>query len=71
VNIPLSLLFGQLLFVTLMGIGGHLPGRLLREHRWMAYVGLAISLYVAREMINRGIHELRLPVIGAIGFVFS
>jgi hypothetical protein len=36
----------------------------------MAYVGLAIILYVAGEMIYRGTHELR-RVIGAIGVIFS
>ena len=30
--------------------------------RWIAYVGLAIILYVACEMIYRGAHELK-PVV--------
>ena len=38
-------------------------GRLLQRHHWIAYVGLAIILYVACEMIFRGIQEL-LPVFG-------
>src|SRR5262245_42359915 len=53
---PLVLAFGLLLSVTLMGIGANLLGRLLQEHRWVAYVGLAIILYVAGEMIYRGAH---------------
>ena len=47
-----------------MGIGANLLARLLQRHRWMGYVGLAIILYVAGEMIYRGAHELK-PVIGA------
>jgi YjbE family integral membrane protein len=67
---PFVLAFGLLLSVTLMGIGANLLGRLLQKHRWMAYFGLAIILYVACEMIYRGAHELK-PMIGAIGLIFS
>ena len=31
-----------------------LIARLLQRHRWVAYVGLAVILYVAVEMIYRG-----------------
>jgi predicted tellurium resistance membrane protein TerC len=41
-------------------------GGLLQKHRWMAYVGLAIILYVAGEMIYRGVLELA-PVIASPG----
>ena len=47
-------------------IAADLVGRLLQKHRWIAYVGLAIILYVASEMIYRGAYELK-PVIGADG----
>jgi YjbE family integral membrane protein len=67
---PLVLAFGLVLSVTLMGIGANLLGRLLQKHRWVAYIGLAIILYVAGEMIYRGADELR-PVIGAIRLIFS
>jgi YjbE family integral membrane protein len=67
---PFILAFGLLLSVTLMGIGANLLGRLLQKHRWIAYVGLAIILYVACEMIYRGAHELK-PMIGAFGLIFS
>jgi YjbE family integral membrane protein len=59
---PFVLAFGLLLSVALMGIAADLVGRLLQKHRWIAYVGLAIILYVASEMIYRGVHELA-PVI--------
>jgi YjbE family integral membrane protein len=59
---PFVLVFGLLLSVALMGIAADLLGRLLQKHRWIAYVGLAIILYVAGEMIYRGVHELA-PVI--------
>jgi hypothetical protein len=33
-----------------------------QAHRWIAYIGLAIILYVACEMVYRGAYELK-PVI--------
>jgi predicted tellurium resistance membrane protein TerC len=30
----------------------------LQRYRWIAYLGLAIILYVALEMIYRGTHEV-------------
>ena len=67
---PFILAFGLLLSIGLMGIAANLIGRLLQEHRWIAYVGLAIIIYVACEMIYRGAHELT-PVIGSIQAWFS
>jgi YjbE family integral membrane protein len=61
---PFVLAFGLLLSVALMGIAANLLGRLIQTHRWIAYVGLAVILYVAGEMIYRGALELR-PVVGA------
>jgi YjbE family integral membrane protein len=61
---PFVLAFGLLLSVALMGIAANLLGRLIQTHRWIAYLGLAVILYVACEMIYRGALELR-PAIGA------
>jgi YjbE family integral membrane protein len=61
---PFVLAFGLLLSIALMGLAANLIARLLQKHRWIAYVGLAIILYVACEMIYRGALEL----IGASGF---
>jgi YjbE family integral membrane protein len=58
---PAVLAFGLLLSIALMGLAANLIARLLREHRWISYVGLAIILYVACEMMYRG----TLEVIGA------
>ena len=60
---PFVLAFGLLLSVALMGLAANLIARSLQKHRWIAYVGLAIILYVACEMIYRGSLEL----IGASG----
>lgn len=62
---PLVLIFGLGLSISLMGVAASFTARLLQNHRWIAYVGLAVILYVALEMIYRGTIELR-PVINAV-----
>lgn len=59
---PLVLVFGLVLSIALMGVAATFIARLLQKHRWIAYVGLAVILYVALEMIYRGAHELQ-PVV--------
>jgi YjbE family integral membrane protein len=61
---PFVLAFGLVLSIALMGLAANLIASLLQKHRWIAYIGLAIILYVACEMIYRGTLEL----IGASGF---
>jgi YjbE family integral membrane protein len=51
---PGVLVFGLILSIALMGIAASFIARLLHRHRWIAYIGLAIILYVALEMIYRG-----------------
>ncbi|MBK8458502.1 MAG: TerC family protein [Phyllobacteriaceae bacterium] len=62
---PTVLIIGLALSIALMGLAASLIARLLHKHRWIAYVGLAIILYVAVEMIWRGAHELA-PAAAAI-----
>jgi YjbE family integral membrane protein len=62
---PVVLIFGLALSIGLMGVAGGFIPRLLQNHRWIAYVGLAVILYVALEMVYRGAHELR-PVVKVI-----
>lgn len=62
---PYILVFGLVLSVALMGVAADLLGRVLQNQRWIAYVGLAIIVYVAFEMIYRGSLELA-PVIASL-----
>jgi YjbE family integral membrane protein len=62
---PIVLIFGLLLSIALMGVAANMVARLLQKHRWIAYVGLAIILYVACDMIYRGVYELK-PVVRAV-----
>jgi predicted tellurium resistance membrane protein TerC len=43
----------------MMGVAASLIARLLERHRWITYIGLAVILYVAGDMIYRGLLEVR------------
>jgi YjbE family integral membrane protein len=55
---PTILIFGLVLSIALMGLAASFIAKLLQKHRWIAYVGLAIILYVAGDMIYRGAREV-------------
>ena len=55
---PGVLVIGLALSIALMGLAASFIARLLQNYRWIAYVGLAIILYVALDMIYRGILEV-------------
>jgi YjbE family integral membrane protein len=61
---PAALVFGLGLSIVLMGFAASFIARLLNRHRWVAYVGLAIILYVAIDMIWRGFLEVQPHVFG-------
>nr|WMC98309.1 TerC family protein [Aminobacter aminovorans] len=61
---PSVLIVGLALSIALMGIAANLIARLLRKHRWIAYVGLAIILYVSLDMIYRGLVDVMPYVAG-------
>jgi YjbE family integral membrane protein len=61
---PWVLVFGLILSIALMGIAASFIARLLQKHRWIAYVGLAVILYVSLEMIYRGFNEVYPYVAG-------
>jgi len=58
------LIIGLILSVALMGLAATFIARLLHRHRWIAYVGLLIILYVSLDMIYRGAMEVW-PVVSA------
>lgn len=59
---PIALAFGLVLSILLMGIAANFIAGLLSKHRWIAYVGLAIILYVALDMIWRGAIDVQAAV---------
>ncbi len=61
---PWVLVFGLALSIALMALAASWLARLLQKHHWIGYVGLAIIVYVAFEMIWRGWNQLE-PVASA------
>jgi len=64
---PSVLIVGLALSIALMGIAANFIAHLLNRHRWIAYIGLAIILYVALDMIYRGAQEVMPYVAAAAG----
>jgi YjbE family integral membrane protein len=52
------LVTGLAVSVVLMGVAANMVAKLLERHRWIAWLGLAIVLYVAIELIWDGGHEV-------------
>ena len=52
------LVIGLVLSIALMGLAASFIAKLLHRHRWIAYVGLLIILYVALDMVYRGAMEV-------------
>jgi len=61
---PVALVFGLGLSIVLMGLAASFIARMLNRHRWIAYLGLAIILYVALDMSWRGFLEVQPHVLG-------
>ncbi len=51
---PGILVVGLLLSVALMGLAANLIAKLIDRHRWIAYFGLAVIVFVAFKMIYEG-----------------
>lgn len=61
---PWVLIFGLALSIALMAVAASWIARVLQKHHWVGYVGLAIIVYVAIEMIWRGWHQVA-PIASA------
>jgi YjbE family integral membrane protein len=64
---PTVLIFGLSLSILLMGVAARFIAGLLQRYRWIAYLGLAVILYVAFGMVLRGAEELRPVVLAFAG----
>jgi predicted tellurium resistance membrane protein TerC len=64
---PTVLIIGLILSIALMGLAASYIANLLNKHRWIAYVGLLIILYVALKMMWEGWHEVEPMVLGMLG----
>ncbi|MBA2935495.1 YjbE family putative metal transport protein [Sphingomonas sp. CGMCC 1.13654] len=61
---PAVLFIGLATSVTLMAVAANFIARFIERHRWIAYVGLCVILWVAGRMIWQGMVD---PDIGLLG----
>ena len=66
---PYVLVIGLAISVVLMGVAATFIANLLQKHRWIAWVGLLIIVYVAGDMMWAGTHELADRVPGSYAFL--
>jgi len=66
---PYILIIGLAFSVVLMGVAATLIARLLDRHRWVAWVGLLVILYVAIMMIYEGTHQIADTVPQSYGYL--
>lgn len=64
---PNILIFGLILSVILMGVAANFIARYIERYRWIAFVGLAVILWVAVKMIWDGAHHVAPHVASFIG----
>jgi YjbE family integral membrane protein len=53
-----ALIFGLILSIALMGVAAGFIARWMEKHRWLAWAGLLIILFVALKMVWEGGHEV-------------
>jgi YjbE family integral membrane protein len=66
---PYILIFGLAVSVVLMGVAATFIAKLLEKHRWIAWVGLLVILYVAGSMIYEGTFQIAENVPHAYGYL--
>ena len=66
---PYVLVIGLAISVVLMGVAATFIANLLQKHRWIAWVGLLIIVYVAGDMMWAGTHEVADRVPGSYAFL--
>ncbi len=60
---PTVLLVGLGLSVTLMAVAANYIARIIERYHWIAYIGLAVIVYVAGSMLVAGTHQV-MPLLG-------
>jgi YjbE family integral membrane protein len=64
---PGILIIGLLLAVALMGIAANILAKYIERYRWIAWIGLAVIIYVAGKMVYEGFID---PNVG-LGTLFA
>ena len=63
---PEIMVFGLVLSVALMGVAANIIAKYIERYRWLAFIGLAVIVFVALKMIWEGTQEVAPHVDGVI-----
>lgn len=66
---PGILIIGLVFAVALMGVAANIIAKYIERYRWIAWIGLAVIVYVAFKMIWEGTHEVA-PMAQAFTLTF-
>ena len=64
---PGILIVGLILSVALMGVAANILAKYIERYRWIAWLGLAVIVYVAGKMIWDGWHDVQPYAAGFFG----
>jgi predicted tellurium resistance membrane protein TerC len=64
---PGILIIGLILSVALMGVAANIIAKYIARFRWIAYVGLAVIIYVAVKMIYEGVVDHNVGILTLFG----
>ncbi len=64
---PGIMIVGLIVAVALMGIAANFIAKIIDKHRWIAYIGLAVIMFVAVKMIYEGLTDPDLGVLTLLG----
>lgn len=64
---PGIMIVGLIVAVALMGVAANIIAQYIERYRWIAWVGLAVIVYVAGKMIYEGWHEVQPHVMAFAG----
>jgi YjbE family integral membrane protein len=64
---PGILIIGLILSVALMGIAANLIAKYIERYRWIAYLGLAVIVYVALKMVYDGFVDGHVGILTLMG----
>jgi YjbE family integral membrane protein len=64
---PGIMVVGLIFAVALMGLAANIIAQYIERYRWIAWIGLAVIVYVAAKMIWEGWHEVQPHVLAVVG----
>jgi YjbE family integral membrane protein len=64
---PAILVFGLVFSVAVMGVAANLVARLIDRYRWIAWLGLAVILWVACTMLYDGFVDPKIGLLRLVG----